>query len=398
MKRVKFTLGLVLSLLFAGASVGNAQWEYKTRVIVNASQHYANPSPWNGINSAIEYRDYFEKGNVIGNPRPLDPPPPFPYPNIPENPVNTLGGPNVDIKTHSLYWDFNMWNTYDANGTVAHFLNDGYNFYQEFTVKLNYKNGKDVIPFLKRSIVTIVDDEEVIVVQDLLLAYSVVDKTQFTDGSGVATYVYKVDVLPFLLKYEVATVFYEIWVDEEISNNPGSGNAYPTIPRAVTIYADEGITTTPHSGMTQYVEAYKDFTFEVSGDPDKELDITTNNPNYAINKGITVTETEAGKWTVKISKVYIALDIKVSYKATTESNDGNEEGPTGNSAVPTDIVKAYGGTLSVSAATPGSLAIYSITGQTYEATYVNGSYSISTLPKGYYIVKLNGKAYKVVIN
>jgi hypothetical protein len=283
--------------------------------------------------------------------------------------------------------------------SAAIWVNDGWKFYQEFTVRLKYKNGKDVIPFLKRSIVTVTDEGEVIVVQDLLLAYSVTEKTKFTNGTDVATYVYKVDVLPFLLKYEIATVIYELWVDEEISDNPGAGNAYPTIPRAVTIFADEGITTTPHSGLTQYVNAYKDFTFEVSGDPEEELNITTNNPNYAIGKGITVTSTGDGKWTVKLSKVYLALNVYVSYASTTESNEGGEDGPTGNSLLPKEnIVKAYGGTLSVYAATPGTLAIYSITGQVYETTNISGSYSISSLPKGYYIVKLNGKAYKVAIN
>jgi hypothetical protein len=383
MKNVKFTLGLMLSLLFAGASVGNAQWSYDTYLSIKASQHYNDEAV-----RYEEHRIYPDGKNQLLWTAPKD----LTNPPGPEWYSGQLLRNYSDIKSIPLY-------TYDD---VRGFIADGSRFYQEIIVKLNYDNGKDVIPFLRRTIATIVDlpdgKKETIIVQDLLLAYSVVNKTQFTYGTGVATYRYRSEALPIMLKYEAAYVDYELWVGEEISNDPGAGNAYPTIPRAVTVFAEDGLTTTPVSGMTQFVDAYKDFTFEVSGDPGKELEITTNNSNYAIGKGITVTPVGDGKWTVKVTRVYTALNIYVAYKSAPESNGGGGDGSNGNLAVQSDAVWASGGTLYVKAAVPGILSVYSVTGQIQETKTVSGSSSLSNLPKGYYIVKLNNKAYKVTIN
>ncbi|MDR1114622.1 MAG: T9SS type A sorting domain-containing protein [Tannerella sp.] len=389
MKNVKFTLGLMLSLLFAGVSVSNAQWGdhpilgNRTYLFIKPSLSYANGTslaefiPGTTANDAIKLGDYFQKGTTLRAVR-----------------AGIIEGDDVRTTAQDYIWK--MYPTADFLDSVKKY--PGYKFYQEFTVKLSYDKGKDIIPFLKRTILTVTDDNEFIVVQDLLLAADIKEKTDFTYGSGTATYTYKSDVLPFLLKYEVATVIYELWTGEEISNDPGAGNAYPTIPRAVTVFAEDGLTTTPFSGMTQYVDAYKDFTFEVSGDPSKELEITTNNSNYAIGKGITVTPVGDGKWKVKVTRVYTALNIYVAYKSAPESNEGGGDGSNGNLGVQSDAVWASGGTLYVKAATPGTLSVYSVTGQIQETKTVSGSSALSNLPKGYYIVKLNNKAYKVTIN
>ncbi|MDR1381044.1 MAG: T9SS type A sorting domain-containing protein [Tannerella sp.] len=251
--------------------------------------------------------------------------------------------------------------------------------------------------------------------EDLLLPDSVTDKTQFTDGTGIATYKYIVDITPLLEKYSLVQtsntdtivkdrIEYDIWVAEEVSNNPGSGNAYPTISRAVKILAEEGLATYPYAGIPQYVNIYKDFTFEVSGDPEKTLEAGVYldpqldgnlivDPVYAIDKGIKIEATAAGKWNVTISKVFHNITVKVGYAATTESNEGGDG--TGNLLIVKDAVWASGGQLYIKAATPGQLQIYSITGQLQKAKAVSGNVTLSDLPKGIYLVKLNGRTYKV---
>jgi hypothetical protein len=380
MRKVKFTLGLVLSMLFLGASVSYAV--NLGRLSVKSSSYYAGN---------VELKSYFENSDTLVSGTTT-------YsvnatwPNIQGSDVVTgalvarkydgTGSYSGLTTISSLYTDNNAgYNNYLVGaGTL-----NGYTLYHEITVSLSFEKGKEVIPFLKRKITT----GGGVAVQDLLLAYSITDKTEFTDGTDTATYKYKVAISPLVEKYNITGIDYELWVDDEISDNPGSGNAYPTIPRAVTIYTENGLSTLPVAGMTHYVNAYDDYTFEVYGEAGKELSVTTNNPHYAVGKGIAVVSGDDGVWTVKITRVYLALNIYVSYKTETEVADGNL-------ILAKDAVWAAGGQLYIQSAVPSKLEVYSITGQLQNVNVVNGNTTLSGLPKGIYLVKLNGKTYKVI--
>jgi hypothetical protein len=174
-------------------------------------------------------------------------------------------------------------------------------------------------------------------------------------------------------------------------------NVYPADLRAVTVHVEGGLATLPQAGITYYVNADDDYTFDVYGEPGKSVIVITNNPHYAASKGITVAADKniAGKWTVKISKAHLAPDVYVSYATETKSGTG-ENGTKANPALADDAVWASGGRLFIQSAAPGRFQIYSVTGQLQKADAVNGNITIPDLPKGIYLVKLNGKTYKVV--
>lgn len=362
MKKVKFTLGLMLSMLFLGASVGYAADE--VTVDVKGSPYFGAGK---GSISYIAYAvKYAAKNDTL---------------------TSLISSVTVDpeeTKQTSLSGGY----TYE---TVVNRAKAGYTYYQEFTVKLPYDIGKEAIPFLQRKIQT-----KAGIVQDLLLAYEITDKTQFAEGSGIATYVFRSNLTPLIEKYNFTSIEYNIWIDAEISNNPGAANAYPTIPRAVTVYTEDGLSTLPAAGITRYVNAYDDYTFEVYGERGKKLSVTTNNPHYAIDKGIKVASKTDGVWAVKITGIYLALNITVSYEAETEGLIGSDDGSNGNLILTKDAVWAAGGQLYVKSATPAKLEVYSVTGQLQKVNVVSGSATLSGLPKGIYLVKLNGKTYKVI--
>jgi hypothetical protein len=395
MKKVKFTLGWMLSMLFLGAGVGNAQ-DYDKTYPGPFTEENERSFGWIYVTKSESYSDvgYAFYGISRDDPEKKK-----------EYRINSssLLSPGLDINKYSYVIDAG---SYSSSGSMIFssdkmredwitdlynslkLENKGYKFYQEITVKLDYKDGKEIYPFVRRVIGT--GDRKTIIVQDLLLAYDVTDKTKFTNGTGIATYKYKIDITPLLGKYDIDYIDYYIWTGDEVSDDPGSANSYPTIPRAVTVYAEDGITTSPVSGMTTYVDAYKDFTFDVYGDPGKELVVTTSNPNYATGgKGITITPDGVGKWKVKITRVYLALNIYVGYAVTDQSTNAN-------ATLNKDAVWTAGGQLYIQSATPAKLEVYSITGQLQKANVVNGSITLSDLPKGIYLVKLNGKTYKVI--
>lgn len=175
-----------------------------------------------------------------------------------------------------------------------------------------------------------------------------------------------------------------------ISSREPEGLGSVIVNRAVWIEAEEGISTFPHAGMTHYTPSWKDFTFKVYGQPEKELVVTTNR-QYDNDGGVKINPTGEGEWDVTIVKVHSSINIRVGYKSATESENG-----TGNTTWTSDKVWTSGGKLYVKNTNPGILSIYMITGQLYKHVEISGDYS-EMLPKGSYFVRLNGKTYKIIL-
>lgn len=375
MKKVKFTLGLMLSMLLFGANVINGQQTDATQVYVNLT---ISPSTSYANNDAISFYSIHthDTVNII-----------FPY-DIP-------GSTSLDIRQDVFdYSEENAPVPSINKNTLSGYANIGDTYNHVFEIKLAFENGKEVIPFLKRRVWT-----GYALIEDLLLPYEITDKTEFSDGSGTAIYKYTSEIVPLCTNIMNADsacyIDYELWTNNHIGDQPGNGNAYPVVNRTVTIDAADGITIAPEKDI-YYVAAYQDYTFEVYGREGEELDITTNSPHYAINKGIKIVATSERTWSVTLSRVFTNLELFIDYKSSTESGEGGENGESGNATVEKDAIWAAGGTLYVKTGTPGILSIYTITGQLYKQEAISDSYTLS-MPKGIYIVQLNGKAYKVVL-
>ena len=410
MKKVKFTLGLMLAMLFIGANVSyavdyqpektNAKngYKYKTAatggdarmgsfvipigIDVSPSSFYANKTPFSG-NNAIEAGLYAwnttntidQSGNIIAG-----------------KDLRFEGG-SYDNLTGSFY-------SYDG---MLYLLREDYRMVEWATVKLNFKEGNDNKVFLKRSIILgkmaynpETEQNEWIpsglVVQDLIDPILVTDKTEFTDEDGVATYKFQHNFLELFVKYPIYSMYYEIWVNNEINTpydkNFGEGHAYPLTNKNLNIEAAEGITVSYNAW--DYFVSGKNFSFDVYAEPGKELEFTTNSEKWNVaNGGLKAVYKGAGVWTVTLTQITAKISIKIGYAVESES-------ATGNGSYATDKVWGANGTLNIQSAGEGVLSVYSITGQLVKSIVVNGDYSTS-LAKGMYIIKLNNKAYKVAL-
>jgi hypothetical protein len=402
MKKVKFTLGLMLAMLFIGANVSYAvdyQKEDPTKDYKYASTTggdlkmgdftysvglHISPSPFfvNELTVGLIITD--DKGNVL-----------------PLSGTSMKFTPSKDITKVELDGDGSGFPVDDMLAVI----NAGYGVSEFATVKLKFKEGNDNKVFLKRTIYLGMmaynpetEQNEWIAsglaIQDLLDPVSVTDKTEFTDESGVASYTFQHNLLELYLKYPIYSISYELWVNNEINTpydkNYGEGHGYPLTNKNLNIEAAAGITVSYNAW--DYFVSGKDFSFEVTAEPGKALEFTTNSDAWNIaNGGLKAVEKVEGSgvWTVTLTKITAKITIKIGYATEPES-------ATGTGAYAADKVWGAGGTLYVQSANEGLLNVYSITGQLVKSVIVNGDYSI-TLPKGIYIIKLNNKAYKAAL-
>ena len=408
MKKVKFTLGLMLAILFIGANVSaqstvlepeNTKKKYDSShdnhritmsLFVNPSSSYANSKKAADFVPGTDENDAIRAG-VAG---------------FYASPVPITIGDDVDIRKNASLYD-------EANSA---YLEYGYRYLdsllaltvnrrvvQYAEVDLLFSDGKEIIPFIERTIVLGAwkyDPEKDInvwvpsgiLVTDKLNEVWKKDKTQFTDGSGIATYRFESELLELYRKYPIYSISYELWTNDETNTpydkNYGEGGAYPSTNRPLVIDADAGITTS--ISELDLFESRKDVTFTVYAEPGKDLEISTNSQYWTIaNGGLKVVSKGSGLWEVTLVKLNAKITIKIAYVPEPES-------ATGNGNITEDKVWGAGGTLYIQSAGEGQLSVYSITGQLVKSAVISGDYS-ATLPKGLYIVKLNNKAYKAIL-
>ncbi|MDR1224179.1 MAG: T9SS type A sorting domain-containing protein [Tannerella sp.] len=424
MKKMKFTLGLILSMLFVGVNVINAELKP-----VDPSKPYGDGPESGKINVTLNVKasqsfyntlskaDFGDKQIVANNDAIIIKKVEEEYIPGDENKISYTSPPltGQDIRLNDLSGfgidSWNYGNNYnDFNSKMNQYIDDNIKYFHTFSVNLSFDHGKEVIPFLKRKVFTSVgkwnyDTEkeinvwvEDITIEELLMPYEISDKTQFTDGSGVATYTYKSEILPLASKYVIRAIVYELWTNDQIGSEPGDGSAYPIVNHAITFKTEEGISINPAKDV-HYVLAHQDYTFEVYGEEGKDLNVTTNNRYYAVGKGIKVDPDpiNEGKWNVTISKVSANLELTIGYISDTKGGELGDYGDeNSNATVEKDAVWAAGGVLYVKTGTSGTLSIYNITGQLYKQEAISGNYTLS-MPKGIYILQLNGKAYKVIL-
>ncbi|MDR2147919.1 MAG: T9SS type A sorting domain-containing protein [Tannerella sp.] len=348
MKKFKFTLGLVLSFLLLGASLNNAFGQFPS---ANVTVSVSRPN-WYGADvpslSHITVRHQENKLTGI---------------------ISTNGGGNFN----------------------KNILNDNY-VVDELIVSFDFDGGKELMPYVRRTLT--VNGNNNIYLGGMQVADEIVDKGDFTDKDGTAVYTYRTDLNALLSKYPNLTgISYEIWLNNEMSIDPGNpngeANAYPGILRPYTLNLADGIVD-PNIALQGYTESNKKMTFQVSAEPGKKLTVGVTPALPQGLKGSAKESAQAGVYDVVIPIVNTAIEINIAYESSSES------GEVGNAAIAADAVWGSRGTLVVNAAKSGVLSVYSITGQLIKQEVVSGGKSI-TLPRGIYIVKLNGVTSKVLL-
>ena len=439
MKKVNFTLGLALAMLLVGANFVNAAKEkgfrtdevLSTKTSIDYSIYVQANSQYISFSSLV--RDYSWRNsniNYLGwgglSPARLNLAPLAEMDNT---------SPSDITKKDSLYIYSTL--SHPAGATISYESDDpinnpyagiwgiekrGTDLRNDFVIELSFKEGIEIMPSIKRTIVlgewyyetdtaaydtrgfkgigNRMDPTEVEVI-DYLLADTVWFRPDHDRKSGVARYVYSQDAIALFKKYPIYSISYEVSIHDEIGEL--GQEAYeppmmtePTDMRGLTFDIGEGITTNiPMNtiGNTLYVPSFMNYTFTVFSE--KEI-VATSNRSADPNDGIVVEKdkTQANAYLVTVKRVQSNFNITVVQKGSTQSDTGDDT--TGNDGAAIDAVWGANGTLYVNAATPGTISIYSVTGQLYRQEAISGSYTLS-MPKGLYIVQFNGKAYKVVL-
>ena len=302
------------------------------------------------------------------------------------------------IKKYTTYgvWKTVTWNGLDGLEPVTNYeRNNGWKQNQLFSTNVVYE---EIVPF------------------DLEIS----GHHPYEDRKSDTYYYYFKDpILPLLEKYVIYSIQYEIGFYDIIDYPNGTTHppvaVLPNNPRQVSIETEEGITTDYDLnvvGTAVYVEAGSEFSFNAYSENEiTDETVTLYRPTDLVNpyiqygpgsgftgpdakkpiKSVYVEQIADGTYLITIKNIVEAILIDI--KSVTATN--SEEGNVGNIGITPNNVWSATGTLYVQTSTPSTLSIYSVTGQLITQTTVSGNYSM-TLPKGLYIVQVNGKAYKIL--
>ena len=165
--------------------------------------------------------------------------------------------------------------------------------------------------------------------------------------------------------------------------------APPVIRRRIELSVSDGFTTDPPPGMSYYVDRGKDFYVTVTpASPDLVPVVTTsrNEPDEVI----LTRDPSTGACTARIRGIRSMITV---YVKRDDSGTGLE------SVLPADAtytVHAAGGRLYVTARQPAIIYIYTAAGQLFRQQTVEAGEMVITLPRGVYVVVMDGKRWKVV--
>ena len=320
-----------------------------------------------------------------------------------------------------FYFDYalNEWIPYNGEGNLLYYLKkDNTKAYNRIQVELKYIEGNELQPIVIRKITfgrwetvrnpSNANQRRNDLIYDGGWVEQVIDpdtawfRPYMDRMNDVAYYVYEDQILPLLLNNPpIYSIEYFISVHDEF-DTPGGNDYQPpvgadvTVTRSIQIFPEIGIKTDPSTlGSVLYVPANKEFTFKVFSDKDINVIAEAANPSVKLPPGRLVTWELTGfnTYTVTIRSVQHNLNIYVT-AANSSSGEGDGD-QTGNLALGKNFAYAALGTLYVQTDSPATLSIYNVTGQLVKQMQVTGNTSLP-LPKGLYIVQLNGKAYKVI--
>ena len=423
MKRIKFTFGLMLSMLILGANVVSAQYinyfphagDLKVSAKVQKCEFYASDVSIQAVTQDYQGNYGYPYGltygvnfKTKGNTK-FEECYSFPYGS------GSWGNSPIPTNAQRDWYFDDVSQKYVCNpvtGNIYYWLEKSQvKVYNNIKVELKGKLGLDIVPIVRRTITlgnwtTKTDGGQKrneftstgVQITQYLIRDSVWFRAVMDRADGIYTFIFKDPVLPLVSKHNGAIfkIDYDITINDEydtqgeVNYDPPVGKDTPGTPRLMTLKPEAGIKTNPnHLNGPYFVNSYNDFTFKVFSDNPIEV-VLIPRYDYVVREpgGLFWLDNGNGSFDVTIKRVQHDMTIEINSAVSTTAITGNE-------AILADVVYAASGTLFVKAANPGTLSVYSITGQLINQAAVNGSYSLA-LPKGLFIVQLNGKAYKVI--
>ena len=446
MKKMRFTLGLMLSMLFLGANVANAQFVYglpstgylRTTVTVHPCGFYASNVffetwvydpvyphfPAAAEDPLVRWYYYFDRTSTIKLTSSTQLIPYGYYDSWTGSDwwVPTASDPLTSARTYAGYHVPGNF----PNGNIFYWRDkDKAELINFFEINLDYDNGNELKPAVFRTITigswapqinSNKDRRNFLSPTNIKISEMLnpdVDPNikwfrphMDRKSNEVATYLYFDDILPLLNKYPIYSIEYEVFIKDEMDNNMDL-DPLGTLPNntiGVQLAPDDGITTLPNhlSGAGPDLMFYapkENWTFKafsktpitVTLEPLYESDAYRTIPDA--DKAFIIVDNEDGSFDITIKR--ILFNYKIGISSVTSSSGDGDGGQTGNLALGKNFVYAALGTLYVQTDSPATLSIYSVTGQLFKQVSVSGNTTLP-IPKGLYIVQLNGKAYKVI--
>jgi hypothetical protein len=216
--------------------------------------------------------------------------------------------------------------------------------------------------------------------------------TTFILPSPVRGYEYETDYTFAIVGFESkdGLLTYSSSYTFRTRNTPPS----PNIPRSVTLQPLPSDVTSdrfPGQYWTGVDDKYN-FTFALTVPPDKIPTVTTNrivNGEAETLSGVPDPDMPETRFLFTVRQIHQAIEISVSLSPRRSVDNGT----VGDGV----LIRAAGGKLYVETPQPGLLSVYSVAGAIHARKTLVGGSSAIPLPKGIYIVHLNGKIYKVAV-
>ncbi|MDR2921611.1 MAG: leucine-rich repeat domain-containing protein [Tannerella sp.] len=163
----------------------------------------------------------------------------------------------------------------------------------------------------------------------------------------------------------------------------------PSVTRQVTMPAVPGAISSVAPG-TYYVNSGGNFTFTLTptgSNAGKVPQVSTSRIRIPDSESVVITDNGNGSYTVNILRIQEAITISVNFA-------------TGNGLIERgDRVWSYNGQLYITTAAGGTATVYSAMGCLVKTISIPAGETVNaTLPAGIYIVYMNGKTHKIMVN
>lgn len=161
----------------------------------------------------------------------------------------------------------------------------------------------------------------------------------------------------------------------------------PVIERVVTLPVIPGAIVDKEPGR-HTLESRRDFTFTITptgNNASLQLTISTSRTSVPDSEGVIIEKNEDGSYTVTIREVQEPVEVYVDFVTSAGTVENNRIWTSGNQVyLQTDV--------------PAQVQVYAISGAFVQSrTMPAGETAVVSLPKGFFLIVINGQTHKVIV-